>query len=483
MTYLGVDIGTSGLRALLVDQAGQPIGSAEHAYATSHPHDGWSEQDPAAWITALEDTIAQLRAAHPEFADLKGIGVAGHMHGATLLDENDRVLRPCILWNDTRSHAEAAALDAQPTFRGISGNIVFPGFTAPKLDWVRRNEPDIFARTAKVLLPAAFMNLYLIGAHVSDMSDSSGTSWLDVATRRWSDTLIDQSHMRLDQMPALVEGSEAAGALRPDLCEKWGLKHPVTIAGGAGDNAAAACGMGALKDGQGFVSLGTSGVLLLARNRFAPAPDTALHTFCHAVPGRWYQMGVMLSAADSLSWLSSLTGTPPDTLANDLGTDVRQPGAVQFLPYLSGERTPHNDANIRAGFSGISRTTTRDDMTHAVLSGVCFGLRDSLEAITATGGQFSRLYAIGGGSASRYWLRLLATVLNTPLAIPDGREFGAALGAARLGIAAATDDRIEYVMRPPDIAEIIHPDDSLIVAYDAAYRRFRDTYPILKSIP
>ena len=284
MSYLGIDLGTSGIRALLVDKEGRPIGSAESPCTVSHPHTGWSEQDPQDWIRALEAVVAQLRAEHPDFADLCGIAVAGHMHGATLLGADDTVLRPCILWNDTRSHAQAADLDADPAFRAISGNIVFPGFTAPKLAWLKVHEPAVFAKVAKVLLPAAYLTHYLTGAHVADMSDSAGTSWLDLGARDWSAPLLERSHMRRDQMPDLVEGSAPAGVLRSDLAARWGLAAPVCVAGGAGDNAAAACGMGVLHEGQGVVSLGTSGVLLMARDSVQPAPETALHTFCHAVP-------------------------------------------------------------------------------------------------------------------------------------------------------------------------------------------------------
>ncbi len=482
MSFLGIDLGTSGLRALLVDGDSRPIGSAQADYGVSRPHSGWSEQDPATWITALNDAISQLRRDHPEFSAIRGIGVSGHMHGATLLDRDDQVLRPCILWNDTRAHAEARRLDQMPAFRQHSGNIVFPGFTAPKLDWVRQNEPAVFAKIAKVLLPAAYLNLYLTGDHVADMSDSAGTAWLDVHRRDWSAELLATTHMRPDQMPRLVEGSARAGTLRTDLAASWGLGADVAVAGGAGDNAAAACGIGALQAGQGFVSLGTSGVLMLARDRCNPAPDTALHTFCHAVPGSWYQMGVMLSAADCLTWLSGITGQTPQALTGELGDVIRAPGRVSFLPYLSGERTPHNDADIRAGFTGIGVDTTRADLTRAVLEGVCFGLRDTFEAIKSTGGTFERVFAIGGGSASTYWTGLLASVLQIPLHLPQGGEFGAALGAARLGITAATGAEPQTVMTAPRDSTCIQPNRELAADFDAAYDRFQAGYPALKSI-
>lgn len=481
MAYLGVDLGTSGLRLLLVSDQGQPIAAVERTYQVSNPQMGWSEQDPACWVRAFDDAVGELRTSCPAFGGLRGIGVAGHMHGATLLDASGAVLRPCILWNDTRAHAEAAELDAMDGVRAASGNIVFPGFTAPKLDWVRRNEPEIFAKVAKVLLPAAYLNYYLTGEYVADMSDSAGTAWLDVGARAWSDHLLEASHMRREQMPTLVEGSEQAGMLRHELRDAWGLSGPVTVAGGAGDNAAAACGIGALDEGQGFVSLGTSGVVLAARDGYHPAPETALHTFCHAVPARWYQMGVMLSATDSLNWFSSLVDQKPAALTAALGDALHAPSPVRFMPYLSGERTPHNDADIRGGFTGLAKSTTCADMTQAILEGVAFGLRDSYQALVATNTQLDHLIAIGGGSASRYWLKLIATVFGIPLQIPKSGEFGAALGAARLGMIAATGDDPETIITQPICDEQIDPDAHLADSFDAAYQRFRSSYAGLKS--
>ena len=483
MAYLGIDLGTSGLRALLVDAQGTPIASAEHHYAAQNPHRGWSEQDPQQWVDALDHAMMSLGAQHSDaLRALRGIGVAGHMHGATLLDDAGRVLRPCILWNDTRSQSQATRLDQTAGVRDLSGNIVFAGFTAPKLEWVRENEPETYAKVAKVLLPAAYMNFHLTGDYVADMSDSAGTSWLDVGARDWSDRLLDAGNMRRDQMPRLVEGSAAAGQLRDDLRQKWGIASPVTVAGGAGDNASAACGIGALNEGVGFVSLGTSGVLLAARNGYRPAPETALHTFCHAVPDRWYQMGVMLSATDSLNWLSSITGKSPADLTKALGHDLRAPSTLRFLPYLSGERTPHNDAEIRGAFTGLSVGTTIADMTQAVLEGVAYGLRDSYDALCGTGATFESLIAIGGGSASRYWLRVIASVLGVPLTLPAKGEFGAALGAARLGMTAAGDASVDEIMGIPAMADQIDPDPALMPAFAEGFDRFRATYPAIKSV-
>lgn len=480
MTYLGIDLGTSGLRALLTDAGGAPLASAERHYDVAHPAPGWSEQDPADWIAALLGAVDELRTA-PGWDALAGIGIAGHMHGAVCLDASDRVIRPCILWNDTRAHAEAATLDAAPQARAVSGNIVFPGFTAPKLMWMKTHEPQNFARVAKVLLPAAFVNLYLTGDHVADMSDSAGTSWFDTGARDWSDTLLAAGGMTRDQMPRLVEGCERAGTLRAELASDWGVGS-VAVAGGAGDNAAAACGTGVMAEGQGFVSLGTSGVLLAARDGYRPSPETALHSFCHAAPETWYQMGVMLSCTDSLNWLARITSARPAELTASLGECLRAPGRERFLPYLSGERTPHNDADIRGAFTGIGAETTRDDMTRAVLEGVSFGLRDSAEALRGTGARLDHLIAIGGGTLSRYWLRLLATVLNLPLHLPRAGEFGAALGAARLARIATTGESPDQVMTPPPIGEVIEPVPDMIDAMDTAYARFGPAYTGIKAV-
>lgn len=482
MSYLGIDLGTSGLRALLLAEDGGVIGSAEQSYSSEHKHPGWSEQNPADWITALEMAVAELRGSHSEFTDLRAVSVAGHMHGATLLDSAGDVIRPCILWNDTRSDIEAQHLDAMPGVREISGNIVFPGFTAPKLLWVKAHEPESFARVAKVLLPTAYLNYYLTGDYVADMSDSSGTSWLDVSGRAWSDTLLTAGQMSETQMPRLVEGCQTAGTLRPDLAANWGVSGSVFVAGGAGDNAAAACGLGALNEADGFLSLGTSGVLLAARDGYYPAPDSALHTFCHAVPDRWYQMGVMLSATDSLNWLGQISGKNPSDLTRNLGDNLRAPGRVQFYPYLSGERTPHNDASIRGSFTGLGKDTDQSDLTCAVLEGVAYGLSDSYDALAQTGVRIDRLIGIGGGTQSRYWVKLIATVLDVPIELPQDGEFGAALGAARLAMIAGSGASPEDILKPPRIGERVLPDSNMTEAFNAAKIRFRAAYEHLQEI-
>jgi xylulokinase len=480
--YLGLDLGTSGVKALLIDGAQRIIASATGDLDVSRPRPGWSEQEPADWVRAAEEAVASLKASHPnELAAVRGIGLSGQMHGATLLDRSDQVLRPCILWNDTRSFVEAAELDADPRFREITGNIVFPGFTAPKLVWVKRKEPDVFARVRRVLLPKDYLRLWLTGEHISEMSDSAGTAWLDVARRRWSPELLAATGLDESHMPALVEGAEPGGTLRAELAGRWGMQSKVVVAGGAGDNAASACGMGTVRPGAAFVSLGTSGVLFAANGSYLPNPESAVHTFCHALPGAWHQMGVILSATDSLNWLSDVTGREAAELTGELGDELKAPTGVSFLPYLSGERTPHNDAVIRGSFTGLAHESSRSVLTQAVLEGVAFAFRDSLNALQAAGTELSRVTAIGGGSRSRYWLKAIATALGIAVDIPADGDFGAAFGAARLGMIAAEKADPLSVCTPPETAETIEPDRALTSAFVEAYQRYRALYPAIRG--
>ncbi|TAY18706.1 xylulokinase [Rhizobium leguminosarum] len=481
--YLGLDLGTSGVKAMLIDGDQKIIGSANGSLDVSRPHSGWSEQEPAHWVRATEEAVAGLKAKHPkELAAVKGIGLSGQMHGATLIDAADKVLRPCMLWNDTRSYVEAAALDADPRFRALTGNIVFPGFTAPKLAWVEKHEPDVFGKIAKVLLPKDYLRLWLTGDYISEMSDSAGTSWLDTGKRAWSSELLAATKLSEEQMPALVEGTEQAGKLRSELAAQWGISGDAVVAGGAGDNAASACGMGTVSDGAAFVSLGTSGVLFAANASYLPKPESAVHAFCHALPNTWHQMGVILSATDALNWHSGVTGKSAADLTGEVGETLRAPTGVTFLPYLSGERTPHNDAVIRGAFIGLEHESSRAVLTQAVLEGVAFAIRDNLEALRSAGTGISRVTAIGGGSRSRYWLASIATALGVPVDLPADGDFGAAFGAARLGLIAATGADPIAVCTPPVTAGTIEPVSALSGAYEDAYKRYRALYPAIKSL-
>jgi len=467
--YIGLDLGTSGLKGVLIDDDQVIRAEASAPLSVSRPNPGWSQQVPADWLTACEIVITALGQGDT-LSGVRAIGLSGQMHGATLLDASDQVLRPCILWNDTRSHAEAAILDADPQFRAVSGNIVFPGFTAPKLIWVKKHEPDIFSRVAKVLLPKDYLRLWLTGDYVGEMSDAAGTGWLNTGGRDWSDALLTACDLSRAQMPRLVEGSQVSGQLRPELATRWGLPQGVVVAGGGGDNAASAIGVGVVRAGQAFISLGTSGVLFAANDSYQPDPDTAVHTFCHAIPDTWHQMGVILAATDALNWFSGITGKCPADLTGELGP-LQAPGKTRFLPYLGGERTPLNDASIRGAFIGLEHATDRASATRAVLEGVAFAFRDCADALVATGTNIDRLLAVGGGSNSSYWLGAIASALGTTVDVPVSGDFGGAFGAARLGIMAATGAGLEIVTQPK-IAHSIDPDPALAGAFDQGHANY-----------
>ncbi|MGV3574409.1 MAG: xylulokinase [Devosia sp.] len=484
MTYLGIDIGTSGVKALLIDEHGRALGEASApAVEPVRPHPGWSEQNPTDWWTATLGAIDKLKASHPsELASVRGIGLSGHMHGATLLGKNDEVLRPCILWNDGRSAAECLEMEAAlPSLRQLSGNIAMPGFTAPKIAWVRKHEPAIYDKIAKVLLPKAYVRLLLTGEHVEDMSDAAGTLWLDVAKRDWSDDLLAVTGLTRDHMPRLVEGSAPSAQLKRDLAQRWGMDSAVIVAGGAGDNAAAACGIGAIRPGEGFVSLGTSGVLFVSNEKFSPNTEGAVHAFCHAIPDTWHQMGVILSATDSLNWLSRITGKKQAELSAEAEAQFAGPGEAIFLPYLSGERTPHNNAGARGSFTGLSQSTDTAQMAQAVMEGVTFAMRDCQRVLADAGTRIDRLLAVGGGSKSALWLKMLATNLDMEIALPEDGDFGGALGAARLGLCAAEGAKPADVMAMPPIKTTIAPDKNLSAAYSDQYARYRALYPAIEE--
>jgi xylulokinase len=476
--FIGLDLGTSGLKGVLIGQDQKVLAEATAPLTVSRPHEGWSEQAPSDWISAAEAVLDQL--AQKGLGQVQGIGLSGHMHGATLLDAADEVLRPCILWNDTRSHAEAAELDADPRFRKLTGNIVFPGFTAPKLVWVRKHEPAIWDRVAKVLLPKDYLRLWLTGEHVGEMSDAAGTSWLDTGKRDWSDQLLAETGLSRAQMPKLVEGSQVSGRLREELASRWGLPKGVVVAGGGGDNAASGVGVGVVRAGEAFVSLGTSGVLFAANDGYQPDPATAVHTFCHALPDTWHQMGVILAATDALNWYARLVGTDAAQLTGELGA-LQAPGKTLFLPYLGGERTPLNSATVRGAFTGLEHATDRQAATRAVLEGVTYAIRDSRDALAATGTKLEHLLAVGGGSRSDYWLKLIATALDCPVQLPVAGDFGGAFGAARLALMAATGTGAEIATLPP-IARSIDPDPSLKDAFDAGHARFRAAQSAIKDL-
>ena len=480
--YLGIDLGTSSVKTVLMDDDQNVIASSTASMDVQRPAESWSEQHPASWVSAMETTLGELHANHKvHMQAVRGIGLSGHMHGATLLDKNDKVLRPCILWNDTRSHAQAAKLDTAKS-RELCGNILFPGFTAPKLLWVANQEAEVFDQVAKVLLPKDYARLWLTGEYVSEMSDAAGTGWLDVGKRAWSDTLLEATGLSQQHMPSLVEGTQVSGKLRPTLAKQFGLSEQVVVAGGAGDNAASACGMGTVTPGSAFLSLGTSGVLFAANASYQPNAQSAVHAFCHALPDTWHQMGVILAATDSLNWLSNVTGQSPADLTNALANTEVTPSELIFLPYLGGERTPHNDSNARGVFLGLSHNTDTNELTKAVLQGVAFAFKDCQDALSIAGTNLDSAYAIGGGSKSDYWLQLIASALNLPLHVSDDGDYGAGLGAARLGMIAANNANPIDICTPPAIKKTIEPQNDQLAAFSALHERYQHSYKAVKTV-
>lgn len=476
--FIGLDLGTSGLKAILLDEAQEVLAEASAPLTVLRRRDGWSEQSPSDWIRAAEAVLDQL--APYGLSAVRGIGLSGQMHGATLLDARDEVLRPAILWNDTRSHLEAAELDGDPIFRRVTGNIVFPGFTAPKLLWLAEHEPELREKVAKVLLPKDYLRFWLTGEYASDMSDAAGTAWLDTGRRDWSEALLAATGLSRAEMPRLVEGSEVSGSLRPILADRWGLPKGVVVAGGGGDNAASGVGVGVVRAGEAFLSLGTSGVLFAANDGYRPDAASAVHTFCHALPQTWHQMGVILSATDALNWYARLVGASAGDLTADLGA-LQPPGKSLFLPYLGGERTPLNSAGIRGAFTGLEHATDREAGTRAVLEGITFAFRDCRDALAATGTKITRLLAVGGGSRSDYWLKLIATALNVVVDRPVAGDFGGAFGAARLALMAATGAGAE-IATTPRIAQSFTPDPHLLSDFEAGHARFKSAQTAIKGL-
>ena len=484
--HLGIDLGTSEVKLLLMADTGDIVATAGAPLEVARPQQHWAEQHPDDWWTATNSALAQLRAGHgADLARVRSIGLSGQMHGAVLLDAEDRVLRPAILWNDGRSHAECDELTRrEPRLSDITGNLAMPGFTAPKLVWVARHEPAIFAKTRTVLLPKDYLRLLLTGEKVSEMSDAAGTLWLDVARRDWSDAMLGATGLSRSHMPRLVEGSSPSGTLRAALAEQWGLPRDVVVAGGGGDNAASAVGIGAIRPGEGFLSLGTSGVLFVVTDRMRPNPASGTHAFCHALPDTWHQMAVMLSAASCLSWATRTLGAPNEA-ALLAEVEALPPAQLDhapiFLPYLSGERTPHNDPHARGVYFGLGHETDRAALAYAAIEGVSFGLADGMAALRAAGTQVSTLSLVGGGARSAYWAQLLADTLNVAITTHTGGSAGGALGAARLGALAAGGSVDAICVRPPVDREFTPNADRRDALVDR-YAQYHDLYVQLKPL-
>ena len=484
--FIGIDLGTSAVKLLLVDEQGKIRGSVTKEYPLSFPQPGWSEQDPADWWKAVQHGILQLT-EHIDKSQIRGIGVGGQMHGLVALDENDAVIRPAILWNDGRTAEETEYLNTvvgREKLSALTGNIAFAGFTAPKLLWLKKHEPENFARIAKIMLPKDYINYRLTGVHACDYSDASGMLLLDVEHRRWSQEMLDVCGVSERQMPRLFESYEAIGTVRGFVAGALGLPRDCAVVAGAGDNAAAAVGTGVVGKGGCNISLGTSGTIFISSDKFGVDPFNALHAFAHA-DGGWHLMGCMLSAASCNKWLCEeiLKTTDYAGEQRDITPDRLGRNRVFFLPYLMGERSPINDTDARACFIGMSMDSTRADLVQAVLEGVAFAIRDSLEVAKSLGLTINRSKLCGGGARSPLWRQILANVLNVKLDIPQTEE-GPGYGGAMLAMVGcgAYDSVAACANALVRVTDMVEPEPELTARYEAQYQKFRQLYPALKAV-
>lgn len=486
MYYIGIDLGTSAVKLLLMDEKGGIKSIVSREYPLEFPHPGWSQQRPEDWFEAVKDGIPELiKDVDP--ALIKGIGAGGQMHGLVVLDEDDNVIRPAILWNDGRTAKQVDYLNdviGKETLSKYTANIAFAGFTAPKLLWMKENEPENFARIAKVMLPKDYINYMLTGVHCTDVSDASGMLLFDVEHKCWSGEMLDICGISEDKMPKIFESYEKVGNLKADIAGELGLSSSVVVAAGAGDNAAAAVGTGTVGDGACNISLGTSGTIFISSEKFGVDPNNALHSFAHS-DGRYHLMACMLSAASCNKWLleeilktDDYKGEQEPITEDKLGCNH-----TFFLPYLMGERSPINDTDARGTFTGMTMDTTRADLVQAVLEGVAFAIRDSFEVARSLGLDIKKSMLCGGGAKSPLWKKILANILNITLEVPESEQ-GPGMGGAMLAMVAdGVYPDVPSVCRAlVSVRETVSPDPELAAKYNECYDKFRRIYPANKEL-
>ncbi len=484
MLFLGVDLGTSSIKLVAMDEKGVIKGTAGAEYGLSFPHPGWSEQEPSDWVKGMESALKEL-SGKLDLKEVKGISFGGQMHGLVILDENDSVIRPAILWNDGRTTKECDYLNktiGRDKISAYTGNMALTGFTAPKILWVKDNEPENFRKIKKIMLPKDYLAYVLSGVFCTDVSDASGMLLLDVKNRKWSKEMIDICGIKEEMLAKVFESYEVVGNIKTDIADKYGFNHDVKIIAGAGDNAAGAVGTGTTEDGMCIVSLGTSGTVFISCDDYAVDPDNALHMFGHAT-GKYHLMGCMLSAASSNKWwMDEIIGT------KDYAGEQQKIGAlgenhVYYLPYLMGERTPHNNPNARGTFVGMTMDSTRSDMTLAVLEGVTFALRDSLEIARSLGVKIDSVRATGGGAKSPLWRKLIANIMNVNVEIMNSEEGpgygGAILAAVGCGVYKDVYEAAKQIIK---VKETLSPDPELVKKYEERYKVWRKIYPALKPV-
>lgn len=484
MYYVGIDLGTSAVKLLLMEENGTIAKIKKREYPIAFPHPGWSEQNPYDWYEKSMDGLKELL-SECDKSQVAGISFGGQMHGLVALDEKDAVIRPAILWNDSRTEEECNYLNeviGKKTLSKYTANISFTGFTAPKVLWMKKNEPDNFARIKKIMLPKDYLCYRLSGVHATDVSDASGTLFFDVKNRGWSKEMCEICGMKDEWLPKVFESYEAVGTLRPEVAKELGLSEKVVIAAGAGDNAAAAVGTGTVGNGACNISLGTSGTVFISSEKFGVDENNALHSFDHA-DGSYHLMGCMLSAASCNKWwMDEIIGTKDYAKEQENITGLGE-NHVYFLPYLMGERSPHNDPKARGTFIGMTMDTTRADMTQAVLEGVAFALRDSFEVAKSLGVDIKATKICGGGAKSPLWKKMVANILNVTVEVPKSEE-GPSMGAAMLAAVAcgaykSVKEAAEAIVT---VKETIEPDAELAAKYEARYKQFREIYPVLRPL-
>ncbi len=484
--FIGIDLGTSAVKLLLMDGEGGILKIVSRSYPVSYPRPGWSEQDPEDWLRETVAGIIELTAGFDK-SQIKGIGVGGQMHGLVALDKDGRVLRPAILWNDGRTAEETEYLNAEVgkgKLSKLTANIAFAGFTAPKLLWMKKHEPELFKRIDKIMLPKDYLNYMLSGVHCSDYSDASGTLLLDVEHKCWSREMMEICGVKESWLPRLYESYETVGTLKAEIAEKLGLRQDVKIAAGAGDNAAAAVGTATVGDGRCNISLGTSGTIFISSEKFSVDSNNALHAFAHA-DGNYHLMGVMLSAASCLKWwMEEIMSTVKyeEEQSSIIRRRLGQNG-IYFMPYLMGERSPYNDSSARGAFVGLSMDSTRADMTQAVLEGVAFGLRDSLEVARGLGLEIQSSKVCGGGARSGIWKEIISNVLNLELqsvVTEEGPGYGGAiLAAVACGEFPSVAEACGKLVK---VSSAVKPDPEIAARYESRYRVFKSLYPAMKPI-
>lgn len=483
--FIGIDVGTSAVKIVVVDGHQRVVADGEVALAPTQPRPLWSEDDPDAWWAAVLLGMDRLAWEHASaFAQVRAIGLSGQMHGAVLLDADDRPVRPAILWNDGRSSAEVATLAGlDADLQAELGVLAMPGFTGPKILWLRRHEPDAIDRTRHILLPKDTVRLKLTGEHVTDVSDAAGTWLFDQASRRWSPRAIAACGVDPAWLPRIVESTEPAGRLRADWARRWGMPAGVPVVGGAGDVAAGGIGIGAVEAGQGFISLGTSAQIFVTADRHAPDASNMVHAFCHAAPGRWFRMAALLNGASPLAAVARWTGQADIAqLIAAVEAAYRGPSTLLALPYLYGERTPHNDPTARGALVGLTASTRTTDIAQAVMEAVAFSLADGLAVLNLPAVAATELGFIGGGARSAFWGGIIAAVLGVTLVQYEGADQGPAFGAARLARAGVTGEPLAAIAIPPPVRARIAPDARLHGLYAPRIAAFRSLYAALRPI-